>query len=435
MNFLDMKTVVFTGLVIDIVCTLVMVAMWRQTRRQYEGLGLWALDFSFQTAGLLLIFLRGSIPSWISVFLAAALIVSGAWLGLRGLEKFTGRKGPWLPTAMFLAAALLLHLHFSFIRPDLTLRSLNLAVALLFLFVQCAWLMLVRVDAALRPVTRWVGLVFALYAVLFLLRIAGLLGRPFPSSDYFQSGAVEAAFHLFVQVVYVLLTYSLGLMLNRRLLLTLRLQEEKFSKAFHSSPYAILLTRLADGRILEVNDGFTANTGYAAAEALGQTTVDLALWAHPEDRAIVVDRLQKHGVCDNLEMSFRRKNGELLTGLFSAAIISIRGEPCILASIADITARIRAEAERERLVAEREKALSEIKTLSGLLPICASCKKIRDDQGYWNQIEIYIRSHSEAEFSHGLCPDCAHRLYPEYAAPPRQPPPAQPPAASATAKA
>lgn len=58
-----------------------------------------------------------------------------------------------------------------------------------------------------------------------------------------------------------------------------------------------------------------------------------------------------------------------------------------------------------------EKALAEIKTLTGLLPICATCKKIRDDKGYWNQIENYIESHSQAMFSHGICPDCANRLY------------------------
>ena len=58
-------------------------------------------------------------------------------------------------------------------------------------------------------------------------------------------------------------------------------------------------------------------------------------------------------------------------------------------------------------------ALSEVKALSGLLPICTSCKKIRDDKGYWNQIELYIRDRSEAEFSHGICPDCAKILYPD----------------------
>jgi len=68
---------------------------------------------------------------------------------------------------------------------------------------------------------------------------------------------------------------------------------------------------------------------------------------------------------------------------------------------------------RERLILELQDALAQVKTLSGLLPICASCKKIRDDDGYWNQLEAYIQDHSEVVFSHGLCPECAKELYPE----------------------
>ncbi len=75
----------------------------------------------------------------------------------------------------------------------------------------------------------------------------------------------------------------------------------------------------------------------------------------------------------------------------------------------------RMEAEQRRLLEERaalQEALSKVRQLSGLLPICAACKKVRDDQGYWTQIEAYIRDHSDAEFSHSLCPDCGDRLYP-----------------------
>ncbi len=72
------------------------------------------------------------------------------------------------------------------------------------------------------------------------------------------------------------------------------------------------------------------------------------------------------------------------------------------------------EAEQKKLVGTLQKALSEIKALSGMLPICSSCKKIRDDKGYWNQIEAYIHEHSEAVFSHSLCPECAIKLYPKY---------------------
>jgi AmiR/NasT family two-component response regulator len=63
---------------------------------------------------------------------------------------------------------------------------------------------------------------------------------------------------------------------------------------------------------------------------------------------------------------------------------------------------------------ELQAALAQVKTLSGLLPICASCKKIRDDQGYWQQLEIYLHEHADLEFSHGMCPDCVKKLYPDY---------------------
>jgi DNA-binding NtrC family response regulator len=72
---------------------------------------------------------------------------------------------------------------------------------------------------------------------------------------------------------------------------------------------------------------------------------------------------------------------------------------------------IRYAIERQKLLTQLEHSMKEIKTLRGFLPICASCKKIRDDQGYWTQIETYIHEHSEAEFSHGICPECVVKLY------------------------
>lgn len=79
----------------------------------------------------------------------------------------------------------------------------------------------------------------------------------------------------------------------------------------------------------------------------------------------------------------------------------------------EVEERRRAQIEKDNLIVELKAALANVKTLSGLLPICASCKKIRDDNGYWNQIESYIRSRSDANFSHSICPECAEKLYPE----------------------
>lgn len=78
----------------------------------------------------------------------------------------------------------------------------------------------------------------------------------------------------------------------------------------------------------------------------------------------------------------------------------------------DIGLQRRSEKEKDSLIADLKEAMRKVKKLSGLLPICASCKNIRDDRGYWNQIEAYIRDNSEAEFSHSICPDCAKKLYP-----------------------
>ena len=89
------------------------------------------------------------------------------------------------------------------------------------------------------------------------------------------------------------------------------------------------------------------------------------------------------------------------------------GMEAIIGLAADITDRKIAEADRELLIVELTDAVVQIKTLKGLLPICSSCKKIRDDSGYWNAIEQYIMEHSEAEFTHGICPDCIKKYFPE----------------------
>jgi len=116
---------------------------------------------------------------------------------------------------------------------------------------------------------------------------------------------------------------------------------------------------------------------------------------------------------DNTEQVLLTADGRRVPILKTVVSVILDGRKHLLESFLDITERKQAEEERERLIGELQEALAEVKTLSGLLPICASCKSIRDDQGYWQQIEAYIRDHSEAEFSHSVCPECAKKLYPE----------------------
>ena len=84
----------------------------------------------------------------------------------------------------------------------------------------------------------------------------------------------------------------------------------------------------------------------------------------------------------------------------------------LIALIVPLWIIIRDVSRLERTTAKLQKALDNIKTLEGLLPICASCKNIRNDNGYWQKVEVYIREHSKAKFSHSICPECVYRLYP-----------------------
>lgn len=83
----------------------------------------------------------------------------------------------------------------------------------------------------------------------------------------------------------------------------------------------------------------------------------------------------------------------------------------------EVNERSTVQISNEQLISELRAAMAEVKTLSGLLPICASCKQVRDDQGYWSQIDTYLRKHTDISFSHGLCTECAHKLYPDFCTP------------------
>jgi diguanylate cyclase (GGDEF)-like protein/PAS domain S-box-containing protein len=119
----------------------------------------------------------------------------------------------------------------------------------------------------------------------------------------------------------------------------IRQSEEKFSKAFQTSPYAITITRVCDGKFIEVNDAFSSITGISREEALADSTLGLNMWVNPEERAQVVASLRTGSPVSGLEFLFHRKNGEIMTGLFSAQLINLNGEDCALSSINDITER------------------------------------------------------------------------------------------------
>jgi len=147
----------------------------------------------------------------------------------------------------------------------------------------------------------------------------------------------------------------------------LRESEERYRKTFDASPYSITISRLSDSRFLEVNEAFCKMTGYSKEEVIGKTSFDLNLYISTADRNRLLDALKTDGEVTNLETQFRKKNGEVIIGLFSARTLQYEGHECMVALVADITERKEAEKERERLEAQLRQAqkMEAIGTLAG----------------------------------------------------------------------
>ncbi|MEI7555175.1 histidine kinase N-terminal 7TM domain-containing protein [Candidatus Chlorohelix sp.] len=168
----------------------------------------------------------------------------------------------------------------------------------------------------------------------------------------------------------------------------------------------LVLDRL--GRIVDLNQTAQQIVGQSKQKLLGQS-VDIALSNNPE---LLNYLMSKADIKGELQLS---KND--LLSYYDVNVTMIRDKGAAtngsLIVMRDISQRVQIEHEREHLIAELREALEQIKLLSGLLPICASCKNIRDDRGYWHQVETYLEDNSDMRFSHGICPNCMKKLYPD----------------------
>ncbi len=221
--------------------------------------------------------------------------------------------------------------------------------------------------------------------------------------------------------------------LSKRKLLAERLQTAlEFTDSIIETSLCSIVVTDSKGFITRANDACLQMLGFKRDEVVGTAMVKMApqgpgLYETSIGKKIeldddffksarkMVETLFEHGRVPRFEGCLMRKDGKIvLTDENNVLIYNEQKEVVGAASIMqDITERKKAEADREELISRLEVALAEIKTLGGLLPICSNCKKIRDDKGYWNQIEVYIRDHSGAKFSHGICPECAKKLYPD----------------------
>jgi len=189
-------------------------------------------------------------------------------------------------------------------------------------------------------------------------------------------------------------------------------RSEATARAFIESIAETAVLLSPDGKIILANNTAVRRLGHPLHELIGK---EIASLMPDEFNELRLKQLQ--AVLDSRQrIAFDDRHRERFLHTELTPVLDTAGAVVAVAIISfDITDRCLMEERLRRSVTELEKALADVKTLSGLLPICANCKKIRDDKGYWSSVEQYLGAHTGAEFSHGLCPDCMRNLYPELA--------------------
>ena len=181
----------------------------------------------------------------------------------------------------------------------------------------------------------------------------------------------------------------------------------------------------SEGRIIYANQATETILGYQLNDFINTHAFEII---HPDDRETIKNDMLSLSTKNQLpsrDIRLLKKDGSYIDVEVRGFVVALGENKYVGAIIRDISSRKRTEKELEsyrnsleELVKERtvklKKALAEVKILKGVFPICSFCKKIRDDKGFWNQVEVYIKEHSEADFSHSICPDCAQKHYPGF---------------------
>lgn len=190
-------------------------------------------------------------------------------------------------------------------------------------------------------------------------------------------------------------------------------RDKLYATLFAMNRSVMLLIDPESGQIIDANKAACTFYGYSREELTARRITDINMLSEEE----VHQEMQLAAEQKRLYFNFRHRlaGGEIHEVEVFTGPVLYHKRPLLCSIVHDITERRHKEKEREELITSLQNAAKEIKTLRGILPICSHCRKIRDDAGSWSKIEHYVRAHSEATFSHGICPDCVQKMYPELA--------------------
>ncbi len=340
---LDIRTLV---VMLGITNLIVAVAMGLQYRmnRAYQGIGWWALGSAAIAAGYAVFSPLRSIASLelISIVAQNSLTVLGMTSHYVGSMRFLEKRENRGAVIAILAAFITPFVYFTYVSNDINARTVLVGATAAILSLMTAHAFRRTTLGSIAGSSRFLSAVFFISGCFYALR-AGEVLAGVRIVNYTTSSPIYAATFLVAIIEGSLMAFGFIAMINQRLNAELREEKEHFERIFNTSPDGSVITRLSDGLIVNVSDGFTSLTGYSRAEAIGRSSLEIDIWENPADRLAVVKELAAKGSCMSYEAVFVRKDGGRIFGSMSAMVISLRDVPHIISVTRDISERKRFE--------------------------------------------------------------------------------------------
>ena len=287
--------------------------------------------------------LRGLISiKLITIIFANFLIILGPTFIYIGIMRFLNQKENRSIVVSIFAVFLLSFFYYTYFDDNITLRTVIVYAVAGFFSLLTAQSLFFYKTRFITTSAYFNGSLLLIYGCFFAFRALETLTID-PVHGLFTPTMMQTVSFLILFIYGILLTFGLIIMVNQRLNAENREAKENLEMIFNTSPDSVLVTRLMDGYFVDINDGFTALTGYTRAEVMGKSSLDINLWENPADRQQFITALTKKGFCENLEAVFQRKNGSQFNAMISAKIISLKGAPHIISVTRDISARKHAE--------------------------------------------------------------------------------------------
>ncbi len=305
--------------------------------KTFRGINWWLLWGAAEAAGFAFMLLRG-IPSFLNAAIIAqnALIVAGVIFLYIGIMRFFDKKEDRALTVSFFAVYLAALVFFLFVKDDIRIRSAIVSSALAVVSLFSARALLSNKYRDLSASVNFISATFIIHGCYHAVRAAMILYGA-PCDDPFAPTPLNTTAYLDGIIFGNIWAFGFIILINQRLNAEATDSKKEIELFFDTSPDAISITRMDDGSIVKVNEGFCALLGFTKEETLKKTVFEIGLWENTADRLKLTGELQAKGSCENFEAVFLRKDGSQFTGLMSAKVINLKNVPHIITVTHDIT--------------------------------------------------------------------------------------------------